>query len=250
MIDCVIGAATGYTEEEIKPFLKSLRLSGYAGKIILFADGGAAKEAEEWVVDIRKPPKIKTVPHAERFYWIADAISGIDCHGIFAADTRDVIFQTNPAFLPASRLHAYEEDDSMTIGSCPYNSKWIEVAYGNDIMNRMAHHPISCVGTICGDKLSMALHMLGLKERLSILQPKTKEYQDQAAHNHMIRALNFDGVVHNNEEGHIYTVGYIPREAVAIDGGMILNKAGDVPIVIHQWDRHQNLSALVKEKYL
>jgi len=43
MIDLVAGYARGYNAEQIRPFLKSLRETGYDGDVLLFADGTAAK---------------------------------------------------------------------------------------------------------------------------------------------------------------------------------------------------------------
>jgi len=53
----------------------------------------------------------------------------------------------------------------------------------------------------------------------------------------------------HNEVGEVYTVGYLPQESVRVKGDTILNASGWVPAVIHQWDRHQNLSALVERLY-
>ena len=252
MIDCVIGAAVGYTGEQIRPFLKSLRSTGYIGGIILFANGGAATEAAKWGVDVRPCPKVKTLPHAERFYWICDALSQLDCEGVLCVDTRDIIFQINPASLPDEGLHTFEEDNSMTIGSCPYNSEWVKIGYGAGVLAKMKNFPISCVGSICGDLLSVTLHLQALVAELHRLQPLTRKPQDQSCHNFLIRNSwdeQFNGFIHSNEDAEIYTVGYIPRETVVIKDDKILNKSGLVPTVIHQWERHNNLMVMVDEIY-
>jgi len=249
MIDCVLGAAIGYTAEQIRPFLKSLRMTGYHGRIVLFVNKGAAKEAEKWGVEVLACPKVTTLPHAERFLWMWDMIRDIGSSGILCVDTRDVVFQKNPNELPAEGFHAFLEDDSMTIGTCPYNSLWVRLGYGEVGLGRLKNFPISCVGSFCGDRTAVALHMHRLTKELRRLQPRTKEPQDQSCHNYILREAEFEGTIHNNENNDIYTVGYIPRETVVIDGSWIINKAGEVPIVIHQWDRHNNLSALVDELY-
>jgi len=251
MIDLVAGYARGYNAEQIRPFLKSLRDTGYEGDILLFADGDAAKEAEKWDVEIHPVPKLRIKVHSDRFLCLEEVIKKQPCEGVFLADTRDVIFQKNPSNnLPSHwpTIHAFEEDESMSLGSCPYNSKWIKIGYGEDMLKELSGHPISCVGTISGDYLSILVYLKQQVEEVMRLQPKTTEPQDQATHNYLIRKV-LKTTIWNNEEGEVYTVGYIPRGSVKIQDGKIINKAGKVPTVIHQWDRHKNLTRFVEERY-
>jgi len=248
MIDLVAGYAKGYNEQQIRPFLKSLRDSGYEGKILLFANGGAAKEAKKWNVDIRPVPPLRIKVHSDRFLCLEEVLQ--PCEGVFLADTRDVIFQKNPAEdLPAYGLNAFEEDLSMTLGTCPYNSKWLTTGYGEAVMEEMKDFPISCVGTICGDYASIDNYLKFQRKEVLRLQPKTKLPQDQATHNFLIRK-KLGCIVWPNENGEVYTVGYIPKKTIIVRDDKILNLHGKVPTVIHQWDRHKNLSRFVEEKYL
>jgi len=253
MIDLVAGYARGYNADEIRPFLKSLRKTGYNRKILLFADGEAAEEAKNWDVDLFEVPALKVKVHSDRFLCLERVLSDYPCEGIFLSDTRDVIFQKNPALnLPSDGLNVYEEDQSMSLGICPYNSKWIKLGYGEDVLKEMGAYPISCVGTTCGDRDSVLHYLKKLKEEIERIQPKTTHPQDQAAHNYLIRKDLADLQiasqlrVWNNEEGEIYTVGYIPRGTVQLRNNKIINKAGVAPTVIHQWDRHRNLENLVR----
>ena len=131
MIETVLGAAIGYTREQVRPFLKSLRMTGYTGRIVWFADKGGADEARDWGAEVLPCPKVKTKPHAERFYWMLEEMSKRDLGPTLCLDTRDVFFQTNPAHLPDTGLHVFEEDECMTIGSCPYNSLWVKIGMEN-----------------------------------------------------------------------------------------------------------------------
>ena len=246
MIDLVAGYARGYDAEQIRPFLKSLRQSGYEGKILLFANGGAAKEAIKWDVEIRQAVKPKIKVHSARFLCLEEELREYSCEGIFLSDTRDVIFQKNPSsFLPSEGLHVFEEDASISLASCPYNSLWIELGYGKEILKQIGSYPISCVGTTCGDKTSILSYLKRLREEIEKIQPRTTHPQDQAAHNFLIRG-NIEAQVWHNEEGEIYTVGYIDRGTVKFKNNKIINQSGLVPTVVHQWDRHRNLKNLVK----
>lgn len=249
MIDLVAGYARGYTAEQIRPFLKSLRESGYSEHILLFANGGAAEEAKNWDVDLRPCPKPKMKIHSARFIVLEEALKDISCEGIFLADTRDIIFQKNLSkYLPSEGLNVYEEDQCMSLGTCPYNSLWIKLGYGKEVLENMSKAFISCVGTISGDLDSMLFYLNKLVQEIKRIQPKTNHPQDQGAHNYLI-CNEIESRVWHNEEGEVYTVGYIEREQVKIKNRMIVNQSGKIPTVIHQWDRHKNLTKLTKEKY-
>lgn len=246
MIDLIAGYAKGYSQSHVRPFFKSLYESGYTGRVLFFADGGAAKEAEKWDADVRPCPPLKVKVHSDRFLCLEEAISEINCEGVLLTDTRDVIFQKDPSIaLPSKGLHVFEEDKSMTLGSCPYNSEWLRLGYGGNILRNLGHFPISCVGTTCGDLLSVHHYLDNLRREIERIQPKTHKPQDQAAHNYLIRK-KLKATVWDNEEGEAYTVGYIPRGSVKMVDDKIVNRVGKVPTVIHQWDRHKNLKNFVE----
>lgn len=248
MIDLVAGYAKGYSASQLRPFLKSLRMSGYSGHILLFADRGGLQEAKKWDVEAIPCPPLRMKVHSDRFLCIRDVLKGRSYEGVLLSDTRDVLFQKNPALkLPYIGLSAYEEDARETIESCPYNSNWIRIGYGEDALKHLGSYPISCVGTVCGDFDSITKYLHKLCKEIETIQPLTGEPQDQAAHNVVIRGDTMTDVW-ANEEGEVYTVGYIlPRNAVEIRDGAIVNRAGQVPTVIHQWDRHTKLQEYVAE---
>ena len=251
MIDVVAGYARGYNAEQIRPFLKSLRGTGYQGKILLFANGEAEEEAKKWEVDLHPCPKPGMKVHSARFLCLEEALKSIPFKGAFLSDTRDVIFQKNPAeFLPSKGLNVYEEDQCMSLGTCPYNSLWIKLGYGETTLDMLKDNFISCVGTFCGDRESILNYLDKLVTEIKKIQPRTNEPQDQGAHNYLIRG-QVKSHVWNNEEGEVYTVGYIkPFGVVKVEDGKVINLSKDVPAVIHQWDRHPNLVSLVEERYM
>jgi hypothetical protein len=174
-------------------------------------------------------------------------VRALEWSGLFVADTRDVIFQkdiTNA--LPSEGLNVFEEHAEVTIGSCPYNSLWIELGYGKTVLEEMKTWPISCVGTICGGRPEMLDYLDRLSHEVRRIQPRTRKPQDQAAHNWLSQFV-LNPTIFPNEIGEVYTVGYIPRGTVQIrHDGKIVNRLGEVPAVIHQWDRHRNLKEHVE----
>jgi hypothetical protein len=133
----------------------------------------------------------------------------------------------------------------MSVGSCPYNSLWISLGYGTITLEKLSNGFISCVGSSCGDRKSMLFYLKRLVEEIKQIQPRTTHPQDQAAHNYLIRE-ELDCRVWNNEEGEVYTVGYIHSGMLKIKNNKILNSSDDIPAVIHQWDRHPKAVNLVK----
>lgn len=249
MIDLVVGYAKGYTASQIRPFLRSLRDSEYEGEVLLFVELGAVPEALKWGAEAALIPRSNMKVHSARFLCLQDVLQKRKFEGVLLADTRDIIFQKNiAASLPSDGLHAFQEDRSMTIGTCPYNSNWIQLGYGNEVLEAMKDFPISCVGTVCGDMLSVRNYLNLLCDEVKRIQPRTSHPQDQAAHNYIIHH-KIKSFLWDNEGQEVYTVGYIPRETVRIQNNKIVNRLGYVPAVIHQYDRHSNLTALVEGKY-
>jgi hypothetical protein len=184
--------------------------------------------------------------HSDRFLCLEEELRSVKCNGVLLTDTRDVYFQANPAVaLPAEGLNVFEEDASMTIGTCPYNSLWIQLGYGDEALRKMSKEAISCVGTVCGDYGSITYYLRLLRQEVERIQPRTQKPQDQGAHNYLINEV-LDAVSWKNEDAEVYTVGYIKRNTVQIVDGRIVNTRGHAPSVIHQWDRHKNLIELVE----
>ena len=249
MIDLVAGYARGYSAEDLRPFLKSLRGTGYDGGILLFVDGGAVREAQKWGATVRPVPPLRMKVHSDRFLCLDDALRDVHCDGVLLTDTRDVIFQKSPAELPSQGLHVYEEDASMTLGSCPYNSLWIKLGYGDSMLRKLSDAPISCVGTSCGDLASIRYYLRLLRQEIERIQPRTQKPQDQGAHNYMINEV-LDATCWKNEDAEVYTVGYIkPFGRVRVVDGKVVNSRGHAPAVIHQWDRHPNLKQLIEGEH-
>jgi len=249
MIDCIIGAAVKYSPEQVRPFVKSLFQANYTGRCLLFVDReDTAQEVERWGWEAAEPGGCPfPQPHSNRFFWIKDAMP--DCQGVLCLDVRDTIFQLNPESLPSLYLNVFAEADTMTIGSCPYNSKWIRVGYGEDMLRRIQGMSILCVGSFCGAAGVVAEYLDRLCREIEKIQGKTTEFQDQAAHNYLIQGGEAVATCWRNERSPVYTVGYLPRGSVQTEGEYIVNQAGEVPAVVHQWDRHDNLKDLVLAAY-
>lgn len=74
---------------------------------------------------------------------------------VVLSDVRNIIFQTDPSGLrgalsPSEDLGVSLEEESMTLGSCRFNSAMISGAYSTQILSLLANLPISCSGVTIG----------------------------------------------------------------------------------------------------
>lgn len=248
----IYAAGVGYKSEDVRPFLASLRATGYMGALSFWSDGEAASECRRHGWEPRPPgPATLTKPHANRFLWMADDVKDESDDVVMCLDARDVIFQRDPATSISCDEYVYccEEDRSQTLGSCPYNSEWLRVGYGENVARFLGDEAILCVGSFFGPIEQMSAALGRLSAEIRRIQPRTNQYQDQAAWNWLAYAKAFPRIMVNNESSPVYTVGYIQRETVKVVDGTIRNLAGDIPVVVHQWDRHRNLTEYVRTKY-
>lgn len=245
----ILAAATNYTEAEVRPFALSLARSGYQGELAL-----VAPPHPEW--DCLRGINV---------IWIAQRLAGSYQIGngrflafreflktvplpkqLLVCDLRDLVFQRNPeAALPSEDLHVFCEHSAMTIGSCPYNSGALRSCHGEKALADLAGRSIICSGTFCGGGAEVKAYLDQLWGALVRL-PATllaRTMTDQVTHALLCYTGNVGAVIHGNEDGPIYTVGYMPRESLLpAPDGWLRNRAG-LPCIVHQYDRHVNLTA-------
>ncbi|HXP97693.1 MAG TPA: hypothetical protein VN809_13335 [Telmatospirillum sp.] len=257
----VMGMATNFNKETIAPFVLSLRDNGYAGDIILLV----SKPDEETALFYRRQKVIT------KFYWDAHFIQverqmaryfsffrvlrelcdqGCVYDQVLIADTRDVVFQADP-FASAHRVDiaAFNEEETMTIGRCPFNGRWVREGYGAAVFREMAARPISNVGTVMGSGLGIMRYLLLLQaEAFRVAAPaRNRLGVDQVAHNRLL-VLNSISSFANGD--HIWTLGYVPPEKVVLTPDhKIADVHGRVCPIVHQYDRHPQLKAFVAALY-
>ena len=145
-------------------------------------------------------------------------------------------FQGNPAKIQHSDLDFFLEDESKTIKTCQYSSKWIRDEFGQEALDQIGDNFISCSGFVIGKPEAMA--DLCAKMWAICEGSPTKGFFDQGIHNYLLYTKKVNARAVRNEEADVYTVGYVPPPLTVRDG-KVYNKAGKVPIVLHQIDRHK-----------
>jgi len=237
----ILTTAFNYDPSKVKAFWNSLQDSGFSGTVAVMAnDCGAARWLEERGAEILPDPKVKYPINSRRFMAYKERLRGVE-EPCIISDIRDVVFQKNPEeHMPLQGVNVFQEYEGMTIGDCPYNSKWMRQIFGEPC--RWADKQIICAGVTSG---ILSEYCTRLWE--AIIACPNYVGLDQAAHNHLVYGGGVPSWIHANEEGPVYTVGYLPRESVEVgDDGLVRNKAGEIPAIVHQYDRHENLKAGIK----
>lgn len=85
---------------------------------------------------------------------------------LMIADTRDVIFQSDPF---TYQRHEWEHSElvlflesqpNKVINRCIYNSGWVRSCYGEDALDRIGHNPVSCSGVSMGTRNGILVYSM------------------------------------------------------------------------------------------
>lgn len=258
----VTGLAAGYHYGDVRPFVASLRETGFAGRCVLFVSPTTrdleriAEHGVECICIDREQdfPELAHLPwNALRFFIYRHFLRTQQepFERILISDVRDVVFQLQPFSIPwPAELSVALEDQRMTVGTCPYMKQWSCGHLGKDNWQRMARHSISCSGT------SIAGHdaMLDYLERMcGALVPftpgKGMAGYDQAVHNHLLRTGALPHASCTDNRGPILTLGYHPGIPAMDAAGRYLNDAGNPAMLVHQYDRKPDLFAALRRRY-
>jgi hypothetical protein len=226
----IITSAVGYDQEQAQnsPFM--LSLARYTND-----------EDTKIEVVTSVPEEYENAPVQSWWRFVAkDRMEDLDpeqYERVILTDFRDVIFQGDPAEIPApaNGVMCFYEDSRMTIGSCSYNSLWIQRDYGMDTLEKYRNRLISCCGVVVGDQAGMLQYLQATTEEIKKIG-KWDLGVDTSVHNMLMWENRFNHQTMQNENPWVYTVGHCLSIRVARK--QILNRKGQIPIMVHQYDRH------------
>ena len=268
----VMGLAAGYHAGDVRPFLASLRGTGFAGRCVLFAspttrDTGRMADMGADVLPFERSPALAHLPYnALRYFLYLDLLRQAPrpYARVLITDVRDVIFQRDPFSFPwADGLNVTLEDARMTIGACPYMTRWTTGHLGEAAWRALANRRISCSGTTVGGHAAMTDYL----ERLTGLllpfspappppapggtppPPTGMAGYDQGVHNHLLHGGHLSRVTVHDNAGPILTLGYKATPPATDAHGDILNDAGLPAVMVHQYDRMPELYRAVRARY-
>lgn len=251
--DLVMGLALGYGPAELAPFLGSLRGTGYAGDIWLLTGAvSGATRAFLAAHAARALPftAIRTMPmsmNSARMHRYLDALAEAALNApdaalpgrVLLADTRDVVFQSDPfAALGASRLRFHLEEPP-ALGASPVNRDWLARALGPAAVAELGGHPVACAGTLLGTAEGVFDYLCVMARMLTEVPPEHRHSGvDQAIHN----AILWRGLVAGAEAiPNGRDVLTVPPDGLgrlaSLDGPWIRNGDGTLSPIVHQYDR-------------
>lgn len=180
---------------------------------------------------------------SERVRCLLDLLPNLDAEHIILTDLRDVIVQKDLRDFPCDRLGFHLEARDRTIAECEYNAPWIEHFYGKEMLLEIGGCAIANVSMVSGPKREVIQYVRNLDALMRQARPApTNRWAsgiDMAAHNVLIWTTDHCGIVDWGPTRHappIYTCGSM--DAITLSHNQILDEEGNVPFMVHQYDRH------------
>lgn len=206
--DLIIGGASNYTWDQLKYWVNSIQLSGFAGDVVLVATNITKETIDKLtskgvILELygnrdaqgNFTAHSNGAPHVERFFYIWNYIkqNSSKYDYVITTDTRDVVFQINPsaylndmifsglqAIVVASEGMKYEDE--------PWSNNNLREAFGPYFHNLYKSKLIFNVGTIAGET-EYIMDLLFMIFQLSINRPIP--IVDQAVFNVLLQQKPF-----------------------------------------------------------
>lgn len=241
--DLIIGGASGYTWDQLKYWVNSIKKTKFSGDIVLVVTNMTAETVNKLVEnDVKvyaygkKDDKgniineSKNAPHVERFIFIWDYLrKNKDTYRyVVVTDTRDVIFQKDPTEFLSNNLSVNSmvcSSEGLAYKDEPWGNKNLLDTFGPLVYDELKDKMIYNVGTIAGYSeevrdLLLQIFFQSVNRPIPIV--------DQAVFNFLINLHPFDGEVlrTNNDDDWAIQLG---TTRAAIEAG-----AGDIGMIVRQ----------------
>jgi hypothetical protein len=166
--------------------------------------------------------------------------------GAILTDVLDVLWQGDPAHLPEPNgLTVYEE--RQTIGMCPYNSKWARETWPETYALLM-DAPVVCCGVMRGSLAAVTayLHYYETEALGGDRQAPRRGFDSSILHGYV--AWTRGAAVRPFLNAECMHLGYADPSTVAEDGPVVTCE-GVTPRLVHQYNRHRDLTARIYERW-
>ena len=189
-----------------------------------------------------------------RRYFAALQILVGDSHNykyVMLSDIRDVILQGNP-FQAVQTAGLHTGLEGVTVASNYSNSTWIKDAYGLKVYEQLSDQISVCSGVSIGTRTDVIAYLKAFcNESSEVMRAKgtaNLPVWDQAFH---IKMLLLDNYPHVKVpvNGFISTLGVFENDRVSINDQSEVLVDGVKPLVVHQYDRHPELSEMILKHY-
>ena len=239
MRDLILGSTFRLGERQLLPFLDSLKETKYRGEVVFFVSVNEPQisrflQEKQIRVCFFDETLYSVSIHVFRYFLYQKFLRTVanKYDRVMITDVRDVLFQRDPFDFDMSSLNVFLED--VTIGRCPYNSKWIGLRFGFIELIHLYNCTVSCSGVTIGRTQEMLEY---LELMIRFLNPTLNVLgYDQGVHNFLLHNHYIEPKAFNNRSGPVLTMGYAKKIRVSTEG-LVLNEDGLTVNIIHQYDR-------------
>lgn len=258
----IVGCITKYGVEQIKPFVESIDQSGFQGDKLMLVyeitqDTINYLKNKGWNI-LQSEPQQHII--LQRFRDMYQILHQYETDVVIWVDVKDIIFQKDPTIWLEKNMNkdilAFSE--SLKFG----DEEWARLNAGTSFpmeWNWLQTKEIHCAGTIVGKKEAIRDLFIDIY-RWSLTTSNPGQLADQAAYNILINLHQFKDKVQfvKQQDGfaaqlHLKlkngdTLPYTEK-LPTIDGINIKNEKGDLYVLVHQYDRNQELKQLIQNRY-
>jgi hypothetical protein len=258
----IFGCITKYSPDDIRPYVESIQQSGFSGdKVMLVYD-----IPQETISYLKSKGwdlyggNLHQHIILQRFVDAYKLLESYENETIIWTDVKDVIFQKDPTewieknmkgeILAFSECVKFKDDSWAVVNagtSFPMEWEWLQ--------NKTSY----CAGTIVGKGYALKDLFIEIY-RWSLTTANQGQLSDQAAYNVLINLNHFKENVQfvNQEEGFVTQLGTVfikGNELPILEPTPIYkdtkfyNQTGDEFVIVHQYDRNEQIKQQIYQKY-
>jgi hypothetical protein len=257
MKDLVISAIANYLPEKIKIYVESLNDSGFEGDKIMICYN-LPQETIEYLSSKGWEcygAELQGHPHMKRLidmWWFLQNDER-EWNRIITTDVRDIVWQTNPSNWLSDNLNS----EIIVASECiknedePWAHKNIHEGYGPIFWDLIKENVVANVGVIAGKYQSVKdlLQLVWLVSQAG----DTRHFTDQSALNLIINNSLLSNKIELNSDFALQVDTLtkdtrFEKKTYSIKNEIVMN--GEVPyVLVHQYDRNEELKYLIENKY-
>lgn len=260
----IFGCITKYSPDDIRPYVESIQQSGFKGsKVMLVYD------VPQETIDYLKSKgwdlyggNLHQHIILQRFVDAYKLLESYENETIIWTDVKDVIFQKDPTewieknmkgeILAFSECVKFKDDSWAVVNagtSFPMEWEWLQ--------NKTSY----CAGTIVGKGYALKDLFIEIY-RWSLTTANQGQLSDQAAYNVLINLNHFKENVQfvNQEEGFVTQLGTVFMKKDTFGDKLLeptpiykdnkfYNQSGDEFVIVHQYDRNEQIKQQIYQKY-
>jgi len=257
MKDLVISAIANYLPEKIKIYIESLNDCGFNGDKVMICynipnqtiEYLSSKGWECLGAELIGHPHMKRLIDMWWFLQTTDR----NWNNVITTDVRDIVWQSNPSNWLSKNLKTeiIVASECITNENEPWAHKNIHEGYGPIFWESIKSNTIANVGVIAGKYQSVKdlLQMVWLVSQAG----DTRHFTDQSALNLIVNNTLLKDKIEVNSDFALQ-VDTLTKDArfekkiYSIENGIVMN--GETPyVLVHQYDRNEELKKLIENKY-